>query len=112
MFRLTVAYDVKVGGVTVIPMGTPATGEVTWRTGRAVFGKSGKMEVALRPINLDGNRVEVTGEYRQEGEGDTLAAVGAVVLAAPLLVITGKSAIIPRGRELMTHTVSPLTVTS
>lgn len=111
MFRLTVAFDVKVDGVTVIPAGTPATGEVTWKTGRAVFGKSGKMEIALRYINLDGERIPVEGEYRQEGEGDTLAAVGAVVLAAPLLVITGKSAVIPRGKEMMAHTIEPFTVT-
>lgn len=112
VFRLTVAYDVKVDGITVIPTGTPATGEVTMKTGRAVFGKSGKMEIALRSINLDGQRVEITGEYRQEGDGDTLAAVGAVVLAAPLLVITGKSAVIPRGREMVAYTVSPVTVTT
>ncbi|QZD90520.1 hypothetical protein K3148_03760 [Qipengyuania aurantiaca] len=111
MFRLTVVHDVKVNGVTVIPMGTPATGEVTWKTGRAVFGKSGKMEVALRYVDLNGERIELAGEYRQEGEGDTLAAVGAVVLAAPLMVITGKSAIIPRGKEMMAHTVAPFTVT-
>ena len=108
MFRLTVVHDVKVNGQTVIPMGTPATGEVTWKTGRAVFGKSGKMEIALRYIDLDGERIDLAGEYRQEGEGDTLAAVGAVVLAAPLLVITGKSAIIPRGKEMMAHTVNPV----
>lgn len=111
MFRLTVVHDVKVNGVTVIPMGTQATGEVTWKTGRAVFGKSGKMEIALRYITLNGERIEIAGEYRQEGEGDTLAAVGAVVLAAPLLVITGKSAVIPRGKEMMAHTVAPYTTT-
>lgn len=111
MFRMTVSHDVKVNGVTVIPAGTPAAGEVTWKTGRAVFGKSGKMEVALRYIDLDGERVEVSGEYRQEGEGDTLAAVGAVLLAPALGIITGKSAVIPRGKEMMAHTVSPLTVT-
>ena len=111
MFRMTVAFDVKVGGITVIPAGTPATGEVTWKTGRAVFGKSGKMQVALRHIDLDGDRIPVAGEYRQEGEGDTLAAVGAVLLAAPLMVITGKSAIIPRGKEMVAHTVEPFTAT-
>lgn len=111
MFRMTVSHDVKVNGVTVIPAGTPAAGEVTWKTGRAVFGKSGKMQVALRHIDLNGERVEVSGEYRQEGEGDTLAAVGAVLLAPALGIITGKSAVIPRGKEMMAHTVSPLTVT-
>lgn len=110
MFNLTVAYDVKVNGVIAIPAGTPAKGEVTMRTGRAVFGKSGKMEIELRSIDLDGQRIPVTGKYRQQGDGDTLAAVGAVVLAAPLLVITGKSASIPRGRELSAYTMGATTV--
>ena len=111
-FRLTVVYDVKVNGVTVIPAGTPAMGEVTWRTGRAVFGKSGKMEIALRSINLDGEQIEIEGKYRQEGEGDTLAAVGAVLLAPALGVITGKSAVIPRGKVMTGHTVENVTITT
>jgi len=46
--RLTVLNDVKVGETIVIPRGTPATGEVTWRTGKGAFGKSGKLEFSLR----------------------------------------------------------------
>jgi hypothetical protein len=104
MFRLTVAYDVKVNGTTVIPSGTQAVGEVTYRTGKGVFGKSGKLEVELRHVDLNGQRIPVTGKYRQEGEGNTTAAIGAVVLAAGLLFVTGKSAVIPRGRELSAYT--------
>lgn len=109
-FRLTVAYDVKVGGVTAIPSGTPAVGEITYKTGKAVFGKSGKMEVELRYVDLNGQRIPITGKYRQEGEGNTTAAIGAVVLAAGLLFVTGKSAIIPRGRELTGFTQQVVTV--
>lgn len=109
-FRLTVAYDVKVGGVTVIPSGTPAIGEITYKTGKAVFGKSGKMEVELRSVDLNGQRIPITGKYRQEGEGNTTAAIGAVVLAAGLLFVTGKSAVIPRGRELVGFTQQAVTV--
>lgn len=109
-FRLTVAYDVKVGGVVAIPAGTPAVGAITKTTGRAVFGKSGKMEIELQSVNLDGQRIPVTGAYKQNGEGNTVAAVGAVVLAAPLLFVTGKSAVIPRGRELAAYTAAQTTV--
>lgn len=112
MFNLTVAYDVKVNGVVVIPAGTPGKGEVTMRTGKGVFGKSGKMEVELRSIDLNGEMIPVTGKYRQEGEGNTLAAVGAVFLTAPLLFVTGKSATIPRGRELTAYTLQTWTVTA
>lgn len=107
VFRLTVAFDVRSQGVVVIPAGTPATGEVTMRTGKAVFGKSGKMDVELRNIDLYGRRIPVIGKYRQEGEGNTLAAVGAVFLAAGLMFVTGKSAVIPRGREFVAYTITP-----
>jgi hypothetical protein len=104
MFRLTVAYDIRVQGTIVIPSGTPAVGEVTMRTGKGVFGKSGKMEVELRHVDLNGRRIPMNGKFRQEGEGNTLAAVGAIFLSAPLLFVTGKSAVIPRGRELTGYT--------
>lgn len=110
VFNLTVAYDVRVNGAIAIPAGTPAKGEVTMRTGRAVFGKSGKMEIELRSIDLNGQRIPVTGKYLQEGEGATLAAVGAVFLSAPLMFVTGKSAVIPRGRELSAFTMGAATV--
>ena len=111
MFGLTISHDVMLGQFVVIPKGTPAFGEVTWKTGRAIFGKSGKMDVELRYIDLNGRRIPITGKYRQEGEGTTLAAVGAVVLAAPLMVITGKSARIPEGREFKAFTRDALPVT-
>jgi hypothetical protein len=110
VFRLVVAYDVKVQGRTVIPSGTMATGEVTKRTGKGVFGKSGKLEVEMRNIDLNGQRIPVVGNYKQEGEGNTLAAVGAVFVAAGLLFVTGKSAVIPRGREFTAYTVATTTV--
>ena len=110
MFRLTVSGDVMHGNYVVIPRGTPAFGEVTWRTGRAVFGKSGKMKIELRYVEMNGRKIPVTGEYRQEGDGNTIAAVGAVVLAAPLLFVTGKSARIPKGRELIAYTRDSLPI--
>ncbi|WP_303795652.1 hypothetical protein [Sandarakinorhabdus limnophila] len=109
-FRLTVAYDVRINGVTAIPSGTPAVGEVTMRTGKGVFGKSGKMEIALRRIDLNGQAISIDGKFRQEGEGNTVAALGAVFFAAGLMFVTGKSAVIPRGRELTGYTQSAVTV--
>jgi hypothetical protein len=98
LFYLTVVSDVKVGNYVVVPRGSRGAGEVTWKTGKAVFGKSGKMEVELRWVEVAGERIQIDGKYRQEGEGNTVAAVGAVILAAPLLFV------IPRGRELSART--------
>lgn len=106
-FGLTVAADVMLGDYVVIPKGTPAVGEVTWLTGKGAFGKSGKMEIQVRSIDLNGRRIPVTGKYRQEGEGNTVATIASVALlwpAAPF--VTGKSARIPAGRELKAFTES------
>jgi hypothetical protein len=108
-FRLSVVHDVKVGDQVVIPKGTPGFGEITWKTGKGAFGKSGKMEVELRYVELNGRRVPVSGKYRQEGEGNTVATVAGVIAAGVFAgFITGKSARIPQGRELKAYTTEAL----
>lgn len=111
MFRLSVAQDVRIGDFIVIPRGTPAVGEVTWLTGKGAFGKSGKMEIELRHIDLNGRRIPLSGKYRQEGEGNTVATVAAVAAVGVFgAFVTGKSARIPQGRELKAFTVDALPV--
>lgn len=111
-FKLAVLDDVKVGETTVIPRGTPAIGEITWRTGKGAFGKSGKLEFALRYIDLNGSKIPVTGDFRQEGEGNTVATgVGVIAIGVFAGFITGKRARVPVGRELMSQTAQPLSFT-
>lgn len=111
-FPLTVVQDVAVDGQVVIPRGSRAMGEIVWRTGRGAFGKSAKMEVALRYIELGGRRIPLEGSYRQEGEGNTAATVGAVLGAGIVggLLVTGRSAVIPAGRELQARTIDAIPV--
>ena len=111
-FPLTVVQDVTVDGHVVIPAGTRAVGQVTWRTGRGGFGKSGKLEITMRYVELDGQRIPVSGFFRQEGEGNTAATVGAVVAAGIVggLIVRGRSAVIPEGREFTARTVDPIPV--
>ena len=101
-FPLTVAQDVRVGDTIVIPRGTRGVGEITWRTGRGAFGKSGKMEFSIRHLDVDGVRVPVIGSFRQEGDGATLATIGAVAIAGLIggAFVTGSRARVPAGREL------------
>lgn len=102
MFKLAVASDVRLGNFVVIPQGTPAMGKITWLTSRGAFGKSGKMDVSLEHIELQGRRIPIDGTFRQEGEGNTLATIGGVIAAGIFAgFITGKSGVIPQGRELM-----------
>jgi hypothetical protein len=113
IFPLTVVNDVKIGETVVIPRGTPAFGEITWRTGKGAFGKSGKMEFVLRHIDLGGQRVPIAGSYRQEGEGNTIATgVGIIAVGVFAGFITGKRARLPMGRELMAQIAEPVQFTA
>ncbi|HTU12794.1 MAG TPA: hypothetical protein VMG08_18030 [Allosphingosinicella sp.] len=111
--ELTVLNDVRIGDTIVIPRGTPAVGEITWRTGKGAFGKSGKLEFSLRHINLGGQHIPVTGDYRQEGEGNTVATgVGIIAVGVFAGFITGKRARLPVGRELMSQLAQPVEFTA
>ena len=108
-FNLSVVHDVTLGDFVVIPQGSKAVGRITWLTSKGMFGKSGKMDIELEYVEVQGRRIALEGTYRQEGEGNTLATVGGVVLAGVFAgFITGKSAVIPQGRELMATTESDL----
>lgn len=99
-------FDVMHNGVVVIPKGTRGMGTVTWRTGKGAFGKSAKMEITFNELTLpNGHRLPLAGMHRQEGEGNTGAAIGAAVAVGVFgAFVTGKSAIIPPGQHLMART--------
>jgi hypothetical protein len=105
--------DVKIGETIVIPQGTPAQGEVTWRTGKGAFGKSGKLEFSLSYIDLNGRHIPISGDYRQEGEGNTVATgVGIIAVGVFAGFITGKRARVPMGRELLGQIAQPVQFTA
>lgn len=104
-FRLTVLQDVMLGNFVVIPRGTPASGSISYRTGKGAFGKSAKMEITMGSINLNGRMIPLTGNFRQEGEGNTGATVGTAVAAGPFAAfVTGRSAVFQNGREFRVAT--------
>lgn len=112
-FSLTVAQDVKANGMTVIPRGTRAVAQITRRTGKGGFGKSGKMDFTFRYIDFNGQQIPIEGRHHQAGEGRTGATVGAVVAAGLVggMLVKGKSAKIEYGREFTVRTVDPIPVT-
>ncbi len=95
---LTVADDVRIDDQVVIPRGTRAMGEVIWRTGRGAFGRSGKMDIAMRYVDLNGIRLPIEGVFRQTGGTPTAAIIASGVLGA---AITGSSARIPAGQRIV-----------
>lgn len=111
-FAMTVSQDVLSDGIVVIPRGTRAVGEITLRSGRGMFGKSGKMELSFRYLDMDGVRVPLDGTHFQAGEGNTAGTVGAVLAAGVVggMVVTGRSANMPAGREFSARTLDALPV--
>lgn len=111
-FAMTVTQDVVSDGIVVIPRGTRAVGEITLRSGRGMFGKSGKMELSFRYLDMDGVRVPLDGTHFQAGEGNTAGTIGAVLAVGVVggMVVTGRSANMPEGREFTARTLDALPV--
>ena len=110
-FFLTVASDVMLGEYVVIPEGARATGRVTWMTDKGMFGKSGKFEIEITHVEVGGRRIPLNGTFRQEGEGNTVATVGAVVVVPVAgFFVTGRSGRMPAGTELTAFTEDDLDV--
>ena len=108
-FVMTVTQDVRHDGYVVIPRGSRALGRVTFLTSKGMFGKSGKMDIEIDYVEVAGRTIKLDGTYRQEGEGNTLATVGGVVLVGVFGgFITGKSARMPQGRELTAFVEEPV----
>ncbi len=104
-FRLRVLQDVMLGSYVVIPRGTPASGQISYRTGKGAFGKSAKMEITMDSIQHNGRSIPITGNFREEGQGNTGATVGVAVAAGVFSAfVTGRSATFLSGREFRVAT--------
>ena len=102
--RLEVAENVTVDGVTVIPQGTPVTGELTAVRNKGMWGKSGKIEGRVLSLSLNGRTVRMSGAFDDKGVTGTAAVVGAVLLIPVVgFFVTGTSARIPAGGQISSY---------
>ena len=110
-FAMSVTRDVVLGDFIVIPRGTRGYGQVSYRTGKGAFGKSGKMEFEIVELDLGGRMIPVTGHYRVEGQGNTGATVGAIVAVGVFSAfVTGHSAVVAAGTEFKAYTANALPI--
>jgi hypothetical protein len=108
-FKLSVVRDVMVGNTVVIPRGTPATGAITYRTGKGTLGKSAKIEVEIKSIDLNGHVIAMAGKQRKAGKGNGAATVGMLLLLGPLAAgVTGTSARYKAGTPFTAYTAEPI----
>lgn len=96
--ELAVAKPVTIGGVTLIPAGSPAVGEVSRARDNGLLGRSGKLDIKVSTVKAGGIDVPVRGERNAKGKSGTLGAVGAGILFLPLaVIIRGKDVKLPSG---------------
>lgn len=111
-FSVTVAYDVLLDGVIAIPKGTKGRGEITFLTKKGAFGKPGIIGIALRDMQLNGQKIILDGRFREEA-GNNNAAAAATMFAVGIFagLVKGKTSSIPAGRELKGRTGEEFSVT-
>lgn len=97
-FSFFVTTDVVEDGVTVIPRGAKVESTVTFKTGKAIGGKSGKFELSFDKITVSGKSYAMRGTHRQEGKGNTVAALFGSMF------VSGRSAVMLPGQTVQTFT--------
>ncbi|WP_156680051.1 hypothetical protein [Sphingomonas profundi] len=101
-YMLQVATDVTYNGVVIIPRGAPVKGTITWRTGKGIGGKSAKFEMTFNTVTVRGQQYALKGKHRQEGRGNTVAAL------LGSMFISGRSAIMTSGQIVTAFTAVPI----
>jgi hypothetical protein len=97
-FRMSVANDVRLGNLVVIPAGSPATGEITQLRRKGMWGKSGRINARVLNVRVGDRLIRLTGNFDDKGVTGTAGVVGAIVFI-PIagFFMTGTSAKIPAG---------------
>jgi hypothetical protein len=106
-FSLRVDEEVKVNGVTVIPIGAIGWGEIidSQRTGGV--GKSGRINARLLYVDFGGRRVVLDGERQSSGSGGTGQVVVGIIAFGPFgLLMKGNNATLKAGEILNGYTVA------
>ena len=101
-FRLETAEPVIVQGVTVIPVGSPAVGEVTDVRNKGMWGKSGQLGARVLYVTVNGRQIRLSGSFDDKGVagGIGAAAVSAIVFLPAGFFMTGTSARVPLGTSV------------
>ncbi len=118
-FQMEVGQNVTANGVTVIPAGTPGTGEVTEVRNKGMWGKSGYIGARVVSIRLGDRTFRVSGSFDDKGvtgTGGVIASIALVPLAG--FFTTGTSAFIASGsgvkafldEDIVFHAVAPQAV--
>lgn len=98
-FRMETSEPVIVQGVTVIPVGSPAVGEITDVRNKGMWGKSGHLGARVLYVTVNGRQIRLSGAFDDKGVagGIGAVAVSAIVFLPAGFFMTGTSARVPIG---------------
>jgi len=98
-FRMETTAPVLVQGTTVIPVGSPAVGEVTDVRNKGMWGKSGHLGARILYVTVSGRQIRLSGAFDDKGVagGVGAVAVSAIVFLPAGFFMTGTSAMLPIG---------------
>jgi len=98
-FRLETSEPVMVQGVVVIPVGSPAVGEITDVRNKGMWGKSGHLGARVLYVTVNGRQIRLSGAFDDKGVagGVGAVAVSALVFLPAGFFMTGTSALVPSG---------------
>lgn len=100
-FQLSVVEPVLVDGQVVIPVGAPATGEITEVRNKGMWGKSGHLTANLLYVSVNGRQIRLTGTFDDKGVTGTGGVVAAVLLVPVVgFFTTGTSARVDAGAQI------------
>lgn len=100
--RLETSEPIAVQGITVIPVGTPAQGEITNVRNKGMWGKSGRFYARVLYLELNGRRIRLDGTFDDKGHaGGALAGtVSAIAFLPAGFFMTGTSAHLSAGASV------------
>jgi hypothetical protein len=98
-FHLETSQPVLVQGTNVIPVGSPAVGEITDVRNKGMWGKSGHLAAQILYVTVNGRLIRLRGALNDKGAagGIGAVAVSAIVWLPAGLFMTGTSAKVPAG---------------
>lgn len=100
-FQMEVASNITLNGVTVIPAGSPAIGEVTEVRNKGMWGKSGYIGARVVSTRVGDRNIRLSGTFDDKGvtgTGGVVAAIALVPIAG--FLTTGTSAYIASGSSV------------
>lgn len=97
--RLETAEAVIVQGITVVPVGSAAMGEITDVENKGMWGKSGHFGARILYLTVNGRQIRLSGAFDDKGVagGVGAVAVSAIIFLPAGFFMTGTSAKLPAG---------------